>query len=448
MKPTIPKGMRDFSPVDMTRRNFILNAICQVYRQHGYRQIETPAMENLSVLEGKYGAEGDTLLYRVLNSGKLPEGPAKIHDLSEKGLRYDLTVPFARYVVMHRNEITFPFKRYQVQPVWRADRPQKGRYREFYQCDADVIGSDSLLNEVEMVQMITEVFTALDIRTELRVNNRKVLAGLAEKLDIPDRFMELTIGLDKLEKAGLEKVMDEWRSRGIPSEALAKLEELLANSRPAGEPGGHLTEFLRGSEPGEKGIGEVQSVLDLSGREGNASLKFDLTLARGLNYYTGMIFEVKCTEKDSQFGGSLLGGGRYDDLTGVFGLPGVSGVGISFGVDRIHDVMTGLGKFDNRAPGTVTRVMFVNFGEAEAGQALGMADRMRLAGIATEVYPDAAKVKKQMSYADANAIPFVALLGSEEIKSGNVKVKDMRSGEQEDMTVQALIEKIRKDGET
>ncbi len=443
--------MRDFSPLEMKRRNFILDTIKTVYQRYGYRQIETPAMENLSVLEGKYGEEGDKLLFRMLNSGPVLE---KIHnqksainhsDLTEKGLRYDLTVPFARYVVMHQNEITFPFKRFQVQPVWRADRPQKGRYREFVQCDADVIGSDSLLNEVEMILMMDEVFSKLGLKMNIRINNRKILSGIAQVIGEENNMMNITVAIDKLEKAGMEKVIEELKSKGVSDEAVKKLQPLMEFKGANKETISFLGNFLADSGSGKKGLEEINFVLNTISTFNiqHSTFNFDMLLARGLEYYTGAIFEVKLNDSRSSFTGSLLGGGRYDDLTGIFGMPGVSGVGISFGVDRIYDVMDEMKLFDElNLQSSGAQVMFVNFGDEEVKSCLQMAQQLRKAGINAEIYPDAAKMKKQLSYADSNKIPFVVLVGSEEIKTGLLSLKDMRTGEQGNFSLEKLIEKI------
>jgi len=447
LKPSIPKGTRDFSPQEMIRRQHILRTIRTVYEQHGYLPLETPAMENLEALEGKYGDEGDKLLFRVLNSGPFPpvtDGPLRLKDVTEKGLRYDLTVPFARYVVMHRNDITFPFKRYQVQPVWRADRPQKGRYREFVQCDADVIGSDSLLNEVEMVQMIGEAFGRLGLSVTLRLNNRKILDGLAARLGGP--FADLTVAMDKLDKAGPQKVRDELSGKGFSDDALDLLDRLITDAGPWRDRLDTLRGELAANEAGLAGIGEMEAVLGLAEVSGTTSFRFDLSLARGLSYYTGTIFEVRVDEPASTFAGSLLGGGRYDDLTGIFGLPGISGVGISFGIDRIYDVLMELKRFDDfDRTMPATQVLFVNFGEAEAGRCLELATGLRREGIRTEVYPDTAKMKKQLGYADTHRIPWVVLIGSEELKSGKVTVKNMRTGEQSTTEMHSLISSVKEE---
>lgn len=446
MKPSIPKGTRDFSPVEMVKRNYIIDTIKSVYRKYGYQQIETPAMENLSTLEGKYGEEGDKLLFRILNSGlKEISSTNKVSDLTEKGLRYDLTVPFARYVVMQQNEITFPFKRFQIQPVWRADRPQKGRYREFIQCDADVIGSHSLLNEVEMVMMMDEVFRSIGVNIKILLNNRKILAGIAEIIGQPDKMMDITISLDKLDKIGKEKVIEELRSKEIHVDSISKLLPVFEIKQNHDEKLSFLKNFLSGTETGKKGIHEIEFVFNqlhlLNINPG--ILNLELTLARGLNYYTGAIFEVKLNDPRSSYTGSLLGGGRYDDLTGIFGLPGVSGVGISFGIDRIYDVMEELKLFEKlNLQSSSTQVMFINFGDAEANHSLQLLKKIREAGINAELYPDAAKLKKQMSYADAHQIPYVILIGSEEIQSGLLTVKNMKTGEQEKISLDHFISKI------
>lgn len=453
MKPSIPKGTRDFSPVEMARRNFILDTITTVYKRYGFQQIETPAMENLSTLEGKYGEEGDKLLFRILNSGpvideiKSKSSEIKVSDIAEKGLRYDLTVPFARYVVMHQNEITFPFKRFQVQPVWRADRPQKGRYREFYQCDADVIGSYSLLNEVELVQIIDEVFSKLGVGVTIKINNRKILSGIAEVINEADKIIDITVAIDKLDKIGVEKVNEELKIKGISESAIEKIQPLFSFKGSTDEKISFLKTFLQNSEVGKKGIEEIEITLEhLSTLNFKLqTLDLDITLARGLNYYTGAIFEVKINDTRSTFTGSILGGGRYDDLTGIFGLPNVSGVGISFGVDRIYDVMDEMKLFDElHLNQSSTQVLFVNFGKEEEKYCLKLLREIRQAGINAELYPDAAKLKKQMSYADANKIPFVVLVGGEEIKSGLLTVKNMKTGEQMKIKSNELLSLIKK----
>ena len=446
-KPGTPKGTRDFSPIEMTGRNFIFSTIRKVFEKYGYQPVETPAMENLDTLLGKYGEEGDKLLFRILNSGNFLDGigPKDLEEqnlnkiasaITEKGLRYDLTVPFARYVVEHRHEITFPFKRYQIQPVWRADKPQKGRYREFYQCDVDVIGSDSLLNEVELVQIIRDVFVALGLKIELRLNNRKVLSGMAEHVGHPEKFMDITIAVDKLEKIGLDKVNEELSGRGLPAEAIEKLQRFLDTEGTTEERIDKIGRLLESSSQGSEGVKEMKFLFDKLNLLGMDDIcTFDLTLARGLNYYTGTIFEVVSTEMQI---GSICGGGRYDDLTGIFGLEGVSGVGISFGADRIYDVLTGTEKYPETLLHT-TEVLFVNFGEEEARYILPVADTLRENNISCEIYPDAAKLKKQMKYADQKGIRFVVLAGEEEIRSGKLTVKDMESGEQGEYLTEDLI---------
>ena len=432
-KPSIPKGTRDFGPVEMTRRTYIFDAIRDVFRLHGFLPLETPAMENLSTLMGKYGEEGDRLLFRIQNSGEQADKPA------EKGLRYDLTVPFARYVVQHQSEIVFPFRRYQIQPVWRADRPQKGRYREFYQCDVDVIGSRSLLNEAELVQMVAGVFSRLGIRVTLKFNNRKILAGIAEVIGHADRMTDITVAIDKLDKIGAEAVAAELIERGITPKAVEQLQPILSLSGTTAEKLAAMRGILAFSETGLKGIGEMESVfayVDALGVE--LDVELDLSLARGLNYYTGAIFEVKA--KDWEIG-SICGGGRYDDLTGIFGMPDTSGVGISFGADRIYDVMLGLGLFPSEGS-TGTRVMFVNFGGEEEFFALRQLAVLRRAEIAAEIYPESAKIKKQMEYAGRRGIPFVAMAGSDEIAAGKIALKDMRTGEQRTVTTEELAKLV------
>lgn len=442
MKPSIPKGTRDFSPAEMARRNYIFNTIRDVFRLFGYNPIETPAMENLSTLMGKYGEEGDKLLFKILNSGDFLRGvdmklveegncPRLAPQLCEKGLRYDLTVPFARYVVQHRAELQLPFKRYQIQPVWRADRPQKGRYREFYQCDADVVGSDSLLNEVELLQLIDEVFRRLKIRITLKLNNRKVLAGIAELIGAPDRLVDITVAIDKIDKVGIDNVNAELIERGLSEEAVARLQPILAISGTLEERLDALDKLLAGSEIGSLGVRELREVTSGVTALGlDAELDLDVSLARGLNYYTGTIIEVKA--KDVEIG-SITGGGRYDNLTGVFGMPGLSGVGISFGADRIYDVLNALDLYPADAR-TATQVMFVNFGTAEAAASLLMIKEMRALGIACELYPDAAKMKKQMAYANATEVPFVAMVGADEMERGVLSLKNMATGEQVTLT--------------
>lgn len=546
MKPSIPKGTRDFSPEEMVRRNFILQTIRTVYERYGFRQIETPAMENLSMLEGKYGEEGDKLLFRILNSGEVigdfrlnsqkeyyyylkviesicndralnlsdieksineiidkekhfdikggienvnfrnivlktianikqsPNSEITIdiikrklaeayfdeflrfdnevtfpvtytRQLSEKGLRYDLTVPFARYVVMHRNEITFPFRRYQMQPVWRADRPQKGRYREFYQCDADVIGSDSLLNETELVQIIADVFSKLNIGVSIKINNRKILSGIAEIIGEADKIIDITVAIDKLDKIGIDKVNEELKGKGVSDDAITKMQPLFSVKGTTDDRLNFLDNFLSASETGKKGIEEVRTLLSYLHSMSFKSdlIELDITLARGLNYYTGAIFEVKVSDARSTFTSSVLGGGRYDDLTGIFGLPDVSGVGISFGIDRIYDVMLEMNLFEQmHLNESSTKILLVNFGKKEEQYALTVLQKLRAAGVNSEIYPDAAKMKKQMSYADACKIPYVLLIGDEEMQSGKLTLKNMMSGEQNRLDVEELIKKL------
>ena len=449
-KPSIPKGTRDFSPVEMAKRNYIFNTIREVFYRYGFQQIETPSMENLSTLMGKYGEEGDKLLFKIQNSGDyfsgltdeelLSRNAAKLASkFCEKGLRYDLTVPFARYVVMHRDEITFPFKRFQIQPVWRADRPQKGRYREFYQCDADVVGSNSLLNEVELVQMIDAVFQKFGIRVSIKINNRKILTGIAEIIGEADKIVDITVAIDKLDKIGLDNVNAELASKGIPQEAIDKLQPIILLSGSNEEKLATLKNVLAASETGLKGVEESEFILKtIAGRGIQSEVELDLTLARGLNYYTGAIFEVKAL--DVQIG-SISGGGRYDNLTGVFGMEGMSGVGISFGADRIYDVLNQLDLYPKEAVNG-TQLLFVNFGEAEAAYVLPVLAQVRAAGIRAEIYPDAAKMKKQMSYANAKMVPFVAIVGENEMKEGKVMLKNMTSGEQSLVTPEELVAAI------
>lgn len=451
-KPTIPKGMRDFGPVEMARRNYIFDTIRSVYALYGYQQIETPTMENLSTLMGKYGEEGDRLLFKVLNSGDyfkgiedgelLERNPHKLAArLCEKGLRYDLTVPFARYVVMHRDELTMPFRRYQIQPVWRADRPQKGRYREFYQCDADVIGSDSLINEVELIQIIDEVFRRLGIRTRVLLNNRKILAGIAQTVGAEDRLIDITVAIDKLDKIGLDKVKEELRGKGFSDETLGRLEPLLLLEGSNQDKLDKLSSLIATSDEGLKGIEELRFVLDhLDTVELMTEVQIDLSLARGLSYYTGAILEVKAIDATI---GSISGGGRYDDLTGIFGLQGLSGVGISFGADRIYDVMAELGLFPD-ASSTGTQILFVNFGVSEARSLVPIVARLRRAGVRCELFPESTKLKKQMSYANSMNIGYVALVGEDELRSGALTVKNMLTGEQASLTEEALIELLTK----
>ena len=428
-KPSIPKGTRDFGQLEMARRNYIFDTIKSVFSLYGFQQIETPAMENLSTLMGKYGEEGDKLLFRIQNSGE------KAALAPEKGLRYDLTVPFARYVVQHREEISFPFKRFQIQPVWRADRPQKGRYREFYQCDVDVIGSDSLIGELELIQIVEEVYRRLGINVCLHINNRKILAGIAEVIGAPDKIIDITVAIDKLDKIGIDAVNAELKERGLSDDQVAKLQPILNLSGTTLEKLTALKTILATSEIGLKGVKEMEIVFDeLSIVNCQLSIELDLCLARGLNYYTGAIFEVKAL--DAQIG-SITGGGRYDNLTGIFGLPNVSGVGISFGADRIYDVLTELDLFPKALQST-TQVLFAAFGEAELAYALKWAKELRQAGKAVEVYPEPAKMKKQMSYADAKQIPFVAIVGGDEMAQNKVMLKKMTTGEQKLATLEEL----------
>ncbi len=450
MKPSIPKGTRDFSPVEMARRNYIFDTIREVFGLFGYRQIETPAMENLSTLMGKYGEEGDKLLFKIQNSGDyfksltdeelLSRNAAKLASkFCEKGLRYDLTVPFARFVVMHREELQFPFKRYQIQPVWRADRPQKGRYREFYQCDADVVGSDSLLNEVELIQMIDTVFTKFGVRVAIKMNNRKILAGIAEIIGQADKMVDITVAIDKLDKIGLDNVNAELLEKGLPQDAVEKLQPILALSGTNSEKLDTIAGVLAGSETGLKGVEECRFILDTVSSLGlNNALELDLTLARGLNYYTGAIFEVKAFDVEI---GSISGGGRYDNLTGIFGMPGVSGVGISFGADRIYDVLNQLDLYPENAV-SGTKILFLNFGAQESAFCISAIAKLRAKGVSAEIYPDSVKMKKQMSYANALNIPYVAIVGSDELASGKVTLKDMVTGTQEQLDVDTLIERI------
>ena len=449
-KPSIPKGTRDFIPLEMTRRNYIFDTIRKIFKIYGYLPIETPAMENLSSLMGKYGDEGDKLLFKILNSGdfksklsgdELSATPAgKLGTMiSEKGLRYDLTVPFARFVVQHRNEITLPFKRYQIQPVWRADRPQRGRYREFYQCDVDVIGSNSILNEFELMLIMDQVFVELGLKVVIKMNNRKVLAGIVEVIGQSQRMIEITVAIDKLEKAGMEKVMMELEQMGLTTASIQKLKPVLKMKGSSREKLEFLEGFLKDSPIGMEGLTEVRQLFGYMETDPvEAEVEFDLSLARGLNYYTGTIFEVKSTEVEI---GSICGGGRYDDLTGIFGLEGVSGVGVSFGADRIYDVLLQVDRFP--AKGEMdTQLLFVNFGEREAQHILPIIGHLRKNGIASELYPDVAKMKKQMSYANARKIPFVALVGEQEILDGVVTLKEMETGNQEQLTPEQLLERL------
>lgn len=450
-KPSIPKGTRDFTPQEMANRNYIFNTIKDVFRLYGFQQIETPAMENLSTLMGKYGEEGDKLLFKILNSGDFMNGLADnellgrnstklTNKISEKGLRYDLTVPFARFVVQNRDKISFPFKRYQIQPVWRADRPQKGRYREFYQCDVDVVGSDSLLNELELIQIVDEVYRRLKINVVLKINNRKILSGIAEIIGEAEKITDITVAIDKMDKIGLEKVNEEIASKGIPQEAIDKLQPILKLSGTNAEKLEQLKSVLAGSETGMKGITELETIFGLCTAMNVAtSIELDLTLARGLNYYTGAIFEVKALDVEM---GSITGGGRYDNLTGVFGMEGVSGVGISFGADRIYDVLNQLNLYPETSA-EQTRILFVSFGEKELSYCLPIANKLRNSNINAEVYPEPAKMKKQMSYADNKNIPFVAIVGENEMKEGKVMLKNMKTGEQEPVTPEEVLQRIK-----
>ena len=450
-KPSIPKGTRDFSPIEMAKRNYIFNTIKEVFLLYGFQQIETPAMENLSTLMGKYGEEGDKLLFKMLNSGDyLKNAPAEMleqHDyihlipkISEKGLRYDLTVPFARYVVMHRNDIQFPFKRYQIQPVWRADRPQKGRYREFYQCDADVVGSDSLMNEIELVGMIDEVFKRFGINVIIKINNRKVLSGIAEVIGAPDKIVDITVAIDKIDKIGLENVNAELLEKGLSQNAVDALQPLLTLSGSNEEKLATLSTLLASSEVGMKGVEELRYVLTNSeAQQPKGVVELDVSLARGLNYYTGTIIEVKA--KDVTIG-SITGGGRYDNLTGVFGMPGTSGVGISFGADRIYDVLNTLELYPKDTLAS-TKVLFVNFGEKEGAQSLQYVMKLRANGIPAEIYPDSTKMKKQMSYANDKNVAYVAMVGETEMANGTIALKCMETGEQENLTISEVISKLK-----
>ncbi len=451
-KPSIPKGTRDFSPIEMARRNYIFNTIKDVFLLYGFQQIETPAIENLSTLMGKYGEEGDKLLFKILNSGDYlkdaPDDLLAAHDslhlttkISEKGLRYDLTVPFARYVVQHRNDLQMPFKRYQVQPVWRADRPQKGRYREFYQCDADIVGSDSLLNEVELVTMIDEVFNRFNINVAIKLNNRKILSGIAEIIGAADKIVDITVAIDKLDKISLDGVNAELKEKGLTDEAIATLQPLLALDGSNEERLKSLEGMLASSEVGMKGIEEMRYVLDHVAQLGTrACVELDVSLARGLNYYTGTILEVKALDVAI---GSITGGGRYDNLTGVFGMSGLSGVGISFGADRIYDVLNALDLYPADTMATA-QVMFINFGEEEASASLKHIMALRRAGISAELYPDSAKMKKQMNYANDRQIPYVAIVGADEVQNGTIALKNMVSGEQQTLTVEQVIAALNK----
>lgn len=443
-KPTIPKGTRDFSPAEMMRRQYIFDTIKKVFRTYGFAPLETPAMENLSTLLGKYGDEGDKLLFKILNSGDYAAGLTDdevrhFPKISEKGLRYDLTVPFARYVVQHQNELTFPFKRYQIQPVWRADRPQKGRYREFYQCDVDVIGTRSLLCEVELVEIVERVFRALGVRVVLKMNNRKILCGIAEAIGHADKMMDITVAIDKLDKIGLDNVKTELLDRGLTQEAIDKLQPILELNGSNAQKLDKLSEILAGSETGLLGIDEMRTIFGYIEQTGlDLPVELDLSLARGLNYYTGAIFEVKASDFAI---GSICGGGRYDDLTGIFGLKGLSGVGISFGADRIYDVMCGLELFPASVDCT-TQVLFTNFGSEEERAVLPLLRSLRDAGISAEIYPESGKMKKQMEYANRRAIPYVAILGSDELAAGIVTVKNMQTGKQRQVPFDRLAETL------
>lgn len=449
-KPSIPKGTRDFAPVEMVRRNYIFNTIKDVFKLYGFQQIETPAMENLSTLMGKYGDEGDKLLFKILNSGDYLVGVEQselesrnsvklIHKISEKGLRYDLTVPFARFVVMNRDKLSFPFKRYQIQPVWRADKPQKGRYREFYQCDVDVVGSDSLLNEVELIQMVDEVFHRLKVNVCVKLNNRKILSGIAEVMGEADKIVDITVAIDKLDKIGLDNVNAELASKGISSEAIDKLQPIIKLKGSNHEKLETIQTVLKDSETGLKGVEEISTILSYVEKLGiTTKVELDLTLARGLNYYTGAIFEVKALDVEI---GSITGGGRYDNLTGVFGLDGVSGVGISFGADRIYDVLNQLDLYPAEVMQT-TKILFASFGEAEFNFAIECAKSMRKSNISAEVYPEPTKMKKQMSYANAKGIPFVAIIGETELNEHKVMLKDMVSGEQKLCSIEEVLAQL------
>ena len=456
-KPSIPKGTRDFGPVEMAKRNYIFNTIRSVYELYGFQQIETPAQETLQTLMGKYGEEGDKLLFKILNSGDylVKVGDEELMErnvlrlaskICEKGLRYDLTVPFARYVVMHREELQLPFKRYQVQPVWRADRPQKGRYREFYQFDGDVVGSDSLLNEVELMQIVDEVFSRFGVRVQIKINNRKILTGIAEVIGAADKIVDITVAIDKLDKIGIDNVNQELRDDGLTDEQIAKLQPIIMLEGTNDEKLNTIAEVLKDSEIGLKGVEELRYVLGILGPVGCGSpatvlrneLQLDLTLARGLSYYTGAIFEVKALDTPM---GSISGGGRYDNLTGIFGMPGLSGVGISFGVDRIYDVLNALDLYPKDSLQT-TQVLFINFGEKETAYCLPIIYKVRARGIRAEIFPDSAKMKKQMSYANAKQIPYVVLAGETEMQAGKVTLKNMATGEQQLVTAEELIENL------
>ncbi len=451
-KTSIPKGTRDFSPLEMAKRNYIFDTIKEVYALYGFQQIETPALETLQTLMGKYGDEGDKLLFKVLNSGDYMSKLTKEElrecnslqlalKLCEKGLRYDLTVPFARYVVMHLNELQLPFKRYQIQPVWRADRPQKGRYREFYQCDADIVGSNSLLNEVELMQIVDTVFTRFKIRVQIKINNRKILSGIAEVIGEADKIVDITMAIDKLDKLGIDNVNAELRAVGISKRAIEKLQPIILLEGTNKEKLSTIADMLANSETGLKGVEETRSIFNMLEKVGlNNEIQFDLTLARGLNYYTGAIFEVKALDTPM---GSITGGGRYDDLTGIFGMSGLSGVGISFGADRIYDVLNTLGLYPKESI-KGTKLLFINFGEKETEYCMPIVNAARKEGISTEMYPDKVKMKKQMSYANAKNIPFVVLAGDNEIAENKVTLKDMKTGEQQILTVQNMIREVLK----
>lgn len=450
MKPSIPKGTRDFSPQEMVRRNYIFDTIKNVFQRYGYLPIETPAMENLSTLMGKYGDEGDKLIFKILNSGDFKDGvdlnlesKQLVNKISEKALKYDLTVPFARYVVQHQSEITFPFKRYQIQPVWRADRPQKGRYREFYQCDADVIGSNSLINEVELTQMIDDVFTTLKVPVVIKINNRKILSGIAEVIGEKEKIITITVAIDKLDKIGVDGVKKELQENGISAEAIQKLQPLIEFKGSTLEKVNFLKGLLSSSEIGLKGIEEVEYIFKTveTIKLNSAEVELDITLARGLNYYTGAIFEVKANV--GTLSSSICGGGRYDDLTGIFGLPNMSGVGISFGADRIYDVLNEMNLYPESVAAS-TKLLFVTFGEQEQNYCLPLLAQVRKAGINSEIYPDAnAKMKKQMGYADDKKIPFVVIVGSDEMQSGQLTLKNMGTGEQEKIKIEEIIIKLK-----
>lgn len=449
-KPSIPKGTRDFTPQEMVKREYIFETIKAVFKKYGYSPIETPAMENLSTLLGKYGEEGDKLLFRILNSGdflskanmesaRSGDSVAFAQEISKKGLRYDLTVPFARFVVQHRNEITFPFRRYQIQPVWRADRPQKGRYQEFFQCDADVVGSDSLINETELIQIIDEVFNRLGLKVKVKLNNRKILAGIAEVIGAPDKLTDITVAIDKLEKTGMEKVIEELRDRGLSDQAISGLEPFLHMDLGGTELLERLSQLLGNSETGKRGIAEVQEIVEnLNELDIQVPLEIDLTLARGLNYYTGAIIEVKSLDMEI---GSICGGGRYDDLTGIFGMPGVSGVGISFGADRIYDVLNRLNTYPENVT-AATRILIINFGRQEQRVCLQILKNLRQYNIPAELYPDPAKLKKQMNYANACNIPWVLLVGEEEIGKKMYTLKNMQTGEQESLSTEQIVQRL------